>query len=97
MTCCSCKYLNEEKKLDGKVSGCEYFCNKNKWFINGQDNACDKYESSFRGTNRCNEIYNDGKNFYNDTHSVSYYLFILIVIIIIAIIARISNPEFFPF
>ena len=73
MTCCSCKYLNEEKKLDGK------------------------YESSFRGTNRCNEIYNDGKNFYNDTHSVSYYLFILIVVIIIAIIARISNPEFFPF
>ena len=56
MTCCSCKYLNEEKKLDGKVSGCEYFCNKNKCFINGQDNACDKYESSFRGTNRCNEI-----------------------------------------
>ena len=33
---------NEEKKLDGKVSGCEYFCNKNKCFINGQDNACDK-------------------------------------------------------
>ena len=89
MTCCSCKYLNEEKKLDGKVSGCEYFCNKN--------NACDKYESSFRGINRCNEIYNDGKNFYNDTHSVSYYLFIFIVVIIIAIIARISNPEFFPF
>ena len=43
------------------------------------------------------KIYNDGKNFYNDTHSVSYYLFILIVVIIIAIIARISNPEFFPF
>ena len=46
MTCSSCKYLNENKKLDGKVSGCEYFCNKNKYFVNGQNNACNKYESS---------------------------------------------------
>lgn len=97
MTCCSCKYLNEDKKLDGKVSGREYFCNKNKCFINGQDNACNKYESSFRSTNRCNEIYNDGENFYNDTHSVSYYLFILIIVIIIFVIARINNPELFLF
>lgn len=59
--------------------------------------ACNKYESSFRSTNRCNEIYNEGKDFYNDIHSVSYYLFILIIVIIIAIIARISNPELFPF
>lgn len=51
MTCSSCKYLNENKKLDGKVSGCEYFCNKNKYFVNGQNNACNKYESSFRSTN----------------------------------------------
>lgn len=97
MTCSSCKYLNENKKLDGKVSGCEYFCNKNKYFVNGQNNACNKYESSFRRTNRCNEIYNEGKDFYNDIHSVSYYLFILIIVIIISIIARISNPELFPF
>jgi len=93
MTCSSCKYLNENKKLDGKVSGCEYFCNKNKHFVNGQNNACNKYGS----TNRCNEIYNEGKDFHNDIHSVSYYLFILIIVIIIAIIARISNPELYPF
>lgn len=97
MTCSSCKYLDENKKLNGKVSGCKYFCNKNKLFINGQNDACRYYINSFRSTNTCNDIYNDGKIFYDDTHSVSYYLFILIIICIIFIIARINNPELFPF
>ena len=97
MTCSSCKYLNENKKLDGKVSGCKYFCYKNKCYVGGDNHICNNYQNCFRSNSRCDEIYDEGVNFYDDTHSVTYYLFILLIIIIIFIIARLCNPELFPF
>ncbi|MGN1342291.1 MAG: hypothetical protein ACI4VL_03585 [Bacilli bacterium] len=96
MTCSTCENLNEDKKLDGKVSGRKYYCNKNKCFVGGND-FCDKYHYSFRNTDKCNEIYNEGIQFYNDTRSVGYYLIILIIVAITFIIARFSSPELFPF
>ena len=95
MTCSSCKNLDEKKKLDGKVSGRRYYCKKHKCYVGGDNDACDKYQGCYRSNDRCNEIYEEGRDFYNDTHSVLYYVVICIIAILLLIIARITHPELF--
>lgn len=85
--CCSCKYLDEKKKKDGKVSGSIYFCSKNKKFVNGKDDCCKAYSKHpLRKSHISNEIYRNGKKFYNDDTSPGTYLFALVGIIIFGLI-----------
>lgn len=41
--CCSCKYLNENKKMEGRVNGSLYYCSKLKTYVNGASGSCDNY------------------------------------------------------
>lgn len=87
MSCSSCKYLNEKKKKAGKSSGAIYYCEKQKSFVYGSDNACKDYKmNSNRSDTICEEIYKNGKLFSDDTIPVSVYLLVLIILIILAII-----------
>lgn len=97
MTCSSCKNLNEKKKIDGLVSGARYYCKINKTYVSGDQSICNKYLNSLRNTEKCNKIYQDGIDFYNDVHSVFFYVVLCIIAIIIFLIARFSNPELFLF
>lgn len=47
MKCCGCKYLKEDKKKEGTVSGTKYYCSKVKNYVYGSDNICDKFEKSY--------------------------------------------------
>lgn len=92
MTCSSCKYLKENKKREGCVSGTCYFCSKNNCYVNGTNNKCEKYELSYGRSNYiCNKIYNEGKKYYDDSTPNSFYLFILIILVILAIVFNVHS------
>lgn len=97
MSCCSCDFLDEKKKTDGKVSGARYFCKKNKCYVGGNDDTCANYKSSFRSNSKCDEIFEDGKNFYDDDTSIMQHIIVLIIVVIAFIIIKIFNPDLFPF
>ena len=89
MTCSSCKYLNEEKKMDGKVSGSLYFCSKLGTYVDGCEEKCKNHEKAYCRTNfKCDEIYNEGKNFYDDDRKPSYYMMQLVIVIIFGLILK---------
>lgn len=89
MSCSSCKYLKEDKRCEGRVSGACYYCSKINSYVNGANTACEKYEKSYsRNTYTCNSIYEDGEKYYNDATPISFYLFILIIMIILALIVN---------
>jgi len=88
MGCCSCEYLKESNKKNGKVNGCVYFCAKTKKYVNGSSDACENYKlDRLRKTHIRDEIYKNGKKFYNDETPVSLYLFIVIVLVVVGLIA----------
>ena len=90
MSCSSCKYLEEDKRNEGAVSGCCYYCSKVNSYVNGSNNSCENYEKSYsRSTYTCNKIYEEGESYYNDSTSNLFYLVILIVLIIFALIVNI--------
>ena len=89
MSCSSCKYLNENKKSKGAVSGCCYYCSKCKDYVNGSNSSCDNYETSGRSSYICGKIYEEGEGYYNDLTSNFVYLVVLLVMVILAIIVNI--------
>ncbi len=92
MGCCSCKYLNENCKKEGKVSGSLYYCSKMKTFVSGASSSCDSYCFEYgRKVYVRDEIYNDGKNYYNDATSPSFYLVVLIILIILGLFLGVFN------
>ena len=94
--CCSCKNLDEKKSAKGAVSGCKYYCKKLKTYVSGDDDSCPKFEKSItRSTDKCNDIFKEGKDFYNDTHSVGYYGVILLILVIIMILILIFNHDLY--
>ena len=94
MSCCSCKNLDTKKKVDGAVSGVRYYCKKNKTYVGG-DASCPKYEKGMRSTDDENKIYREGRDWYNDTHSVSYYVFVFVLILIAFAFIYLFNPDLY--
>lgn len=96
MKCCGCKYLKEDKKKEGAVSGTKYYCSKVKNYVYGSDNICDKFEKSYsRDIDTYNKIYKEGINFDDDKFSASFYLIMGFGLLILAIIVYILNPNLY--
>ena len=92
MTCSSCKYLKEEDILEGKVSGCCYYCSNLKKYVKGSENKCEKHERCYgRNNYTCDKIYNEGLEYYNDDKPIIMYIFELVFFVILAIILNICN------
>lgn len=90
--CCSCKYLNENKKIEGRVNGSLYYCSKLKTYVNGASGSCDNYFIDHgRKIYTRDEIYDDGKKYYNDTTPVGFYLVVLIILIILGLFLGVFN------
>jgi hypothetical protein len=89
MSCSSCKYLKENNKSEGAVSGCCYYCSKIGSYVNGANNECNYFEKSYRSNYLCNKIFEDGEHYYNDFRTSESYLIILFVLLILAIICNI--------
>lgn len=90
MGCYNCKFLKASDKKDGAVTGSVYLCTKIKKYVNGASDGCDKYYKDYtRKTYEGDEIYNNGKYYYNDSTPVSTCLFIAVVLLILAIIINI--------
>ncbi|MDD6878855.1 MAG: hypothetical protein PUD59_01310 [bacterium] len=92
MGCNSCKYLKYEKRNEGKTNGAIYWCMKNKQYVNGAKDECDKYElDNIRKTYIRDEIYLDGEKYYNGgDHNLIEALF-LIFLIILGLILGVFN------
>lgn len=87
MTCSSCKYLEESKKVDGKVSGACYYCSYFKKYVNGSDDKCEKHDKSYARNNyACDKIYNEGLQFYDDDKPVFIYILQLMFYIILGLL-----------
>lgn len=92
MGCCSCKFLVEKNKLEGKVSGGLYYCSKLDTYVNCYTGMCNDYcRESGRKTYVCDEIYADGKKYYNDTTPVGFYAIVLIMMIILGTVLGVFN------
>lgn len=90
MTCSSCKYLKEDKKYEGSVSGCKYYCEKYKTYFDGSNNSCEEYDKHYgRSSYTCDKIYEDGKDFYDDDRPISFYIVILVLILVLGFILKI--------
>lgn len=90
MKCCDCKYLKYDDKKNGDVSGCLYYCYNIQKYINGTNEVCENYCKDYaRKIYESDEIYNDGKNYYNDSTPTSTYVFIAVILIIIAFIVNV--------
>ena len=89
MSCCRCAFLSYADKKDGKMRGAVYFCKKKKKYVNGNDSACAYYSKDYsRKSHEVNEIYENGRDYYNDETNPGVYLVILIILIILAIIVN---------
>ena len=90
MSCSSCKYLKTDKNITGCSGGCKYYCEKNKDYVVGND-CCNNYCSSTRSNYLCNKIYNEGREYNDDSKSPSDYMFILVLLLIVLFILKIFN------
>lgn len=90
MTCSSCKHLKEDRKYEGAVSGCRYYCEKYKTYVDGSNYGCENYDKSYSRSNyTCDKICDDGRNFYDDSRPISFYIFVLILVVIFGLIITI--------
>ena len=87
--CNSCGYLDPKAKKLGKVSGCLYFCNNKKNYVNAAKDYCENYKDGFRDDIENNEIYNNSNNYDDDNTPLGSYLFVLLLIIIVGIVCMI--------
>ena len=81
--CCSCKNLDEKKKVNGHISGTKYYCKKVESYVSGDTDACKKYESCFRSNNDVERIYTEGKKWSDDTTPIGVYFLMLIIFLIL--------------
>ena len=92
MGCCSCKFLVEKNKIEGKVNGSLYYCSKLKTYVNGANDKCDDYYlAQGRGGTVRDEIYNDGRKYYDDTTPIGFYLVVLVILIILGLFLGVFN------
>ena len=83
MGCHRCGNLDPKKKSAGKAGGNLYFCKKMKTFVNPSKFSCDKFKKADRKEWQNNEIYDDGKRYYNDrTPAIVYFILFAILVII---------------
>lgn len=80
-----CANLDVKKKQPGKVSGNLYYCKKLKTYVNPSKFKCEKFSKDDKRLEN-HEIYEDGKNYYNDNTPIGLYVFVLIVLIIVGLI-----------
>lgn len=87
MGCHSCGNLDAKKKSKGKASGALYFCKKNKSFVNPTSKGCKNYKKCSRKPWENDEIYNDGKLYFNDIIPAIVYIIIFFILIIIGLLS----------
>ena len=84
--CADCKYLMDDKKRKGKVSGCCYYCAKIKEYVNGANSICDNFSKTYsRKYTTIEKIYKDGKDYWNDDTPLPL-VFILVSLIVLGLI-----------
>ena len=86
MSCSSCKYLKENNKKEGCVSGSCYFCSKNNCYVNGANNKCSHFQKSYRSNYICDKIFEDGEIYYDNGKGNGFYLIILIIMLLMCIL-----------
>ena len=90
MACYNCEHLVVSNKKDGSTNGCLYYCSKNKTYVNGASDGCDNYNKDIsRPAYINNDIYNNGRHYYNGSNlPLSVQVLLIVVLIILAIIAN---------
>ena len=90
MGCYNCTYLDVNNKKDGKTNGCLYYCTKMDKYVNGAFDSCNDYSKDYsRKVYESNEIYNNGRHYYNGSDTpIAIKIIFIIILIIIAIICN---------
>lgn len=97
MVCAGCKNLDTKKKVNGEVSGVRYYCKKNKVYVGGDNEICDKFAKANIDTDTYNNLYKEGKEWDNDRTSPGVYIGAALILLIILIFVFIFNRDLFGF
>lgn len=85
--CSECSNLDNSKKSPGKVSGNLYYCKKLKEYVNPSMCGCEKFDKTYsRKSYENDEIYQDGKDYYNNDTPLELLVFIFIFLVILGLI-----------
>ena len=84
--CNSCMYLDPKSKKPGKTSGALYFCENRKNYVDATSDACENYKDGHRDSLENNKIYQDSKDFSDNTTSNGSHIFILILLVVFIIL-----------
>ena len=88
MECYNCEHLNKDDKKEGKINGCMYYCTKMKKYVNGSCDYCEAWSKDYKRFDyENNEIYNNGRHYY-DGNDISIKIIFVIILIIIAIFTK---------
>lgn len=86
MCCYDCCHLKQDNKKDGKVNGAVYYCSKQKKYINGMSDGCEKYEHDIlKTTSEKDEIYNNSVHYTNDSISIGGGIALIILLLLLKI------------
>ena len=86
MGCNSCMFLDTSLRKEGKLNGCMYYCKKHKKYVTGCEDSCSEYYKDYSSKiSDINEIYKEGKNYYDDTTPAGMYLIYLVLFITLSI------------
>ena len=68
-----------------------HYCKKLKTYVNPYRDGCEKWEKSDRKGYENDELYDQGKKYYNDDKPLGFYLFLLGLVLLICIIATLMQ------
>ena len=82
MNCADCRYFDASA-----ISGCYYYCSKKKEFVSGSNDVCQNFDRTYsRNRYEVNKLYEEGKQFYDNTTLLWFYVMVLIILIILGLI-----------
>ena len=84
--CSDCSYIDTSKVKPGKVSGNLYYCKKLKEYVNPSMCGCEKFDKTYsRKSYENDEIYQDGKDYYNNDTPLGLLIGIFIFLVILGL------------
>ena len=87
MCCYDCCYLKQDNKKEGKVNGAVYYCSKQKKYVSGTSEGCDKHEHDvLKNSSVRDEIYNNGVHYSNNDVSIGGGVTLIVLLLLLKII-----------
>ena len=90
--CSECSNLDTKKAIEGKVSGCMYYCKKLKTYVNPSECCCEQFKKTYERSREEQEmIYKEGKNWDDINVSVEFLMVVFVVMLVLGLFMGVFN------